>query len=101
MRRTIAVLGVCLLIAAEPAKDAVKKDMDALQGEWTMVSGEINGEKLPDNLVEGAKRTAKGDETSVIINGQVFMKAKVTLDPSKKPKAIDYKMREGETKDKT
>jgi uncharacterized protein (TIGR03067 family) len=31
----------------------------------------------------------------------VFFKAKVTIDPTKKPKAIDYEMTEGPTKGKT
>jgi uncharacterized protein (TIGR03067 family) len=34
------------------------------------------------------------------MGGQVFMKAKITLDPSKKPKTIDYQMIEGFTKGK-
>ncbi len=36
-----------------------------------------------------------------MMGGQVFLKAKITLDPSKKPKTIDYRMLEGFTKGKT
>jgi uncharacterized protein (TIGR03067 family) len=100
MRRLILVLPICLLIAAEPPKNDAKKDRELLQGEWQMVSGEREGRKLPDNIVEGGKRRTEGDETTVEINGQVFMKAKFTIDPSKKPKTIDYRVSEGSNKDK-
>jgi uncharacterized protein (TIGR03067 family) len=34
------------------------------------------------------------------MGGQIFLKAKITIDPSKKPKTIDYEMTEGFTKGK-
>jgi uncharacterized protein (TIGR03067 family) len=100
MRRIACLLPVLLLIAAEPPKDDAKKELELLQGEWKMVSGEREGQKLPDNIIETGKRILKGDETTVEINGMVLMKAKITLDPSKKPKAIDYKITEGQNADK-
>ena len=65
-----------------------------------MVSGEIDGQTLPEEYVKGAKRIAKDNETTVIIGGRVFMKAKFTIDPTKKPKTIDYAMTAGPTKGK-
>lgn len=100
MRRIACLLPVLLLLAAEPPKDDVKKDLDLLQGEWKMVSGESDGQKLSDNIIETGRRIMKGDETTVEINGNLLMKAKITLDPSKKPKAIDYKITEGRNADK-
>ena len=47
------------------------------------------------------KCVCKGDETTTTMSGQVFFKAKITIDPSKKPKTIDYQMTEGFTKGKT
>jgi uncharacterized protein (TIGR03067 family) len=46
------------------------------------------------------KRICKGDETTTTMAGQIFFKAKITIDPSKKPKTIDYQMTEGFTKGK-
>jgi uncharacterized protein (TIGR03067 family) len=38
------------------------------------------------------KRVCKGDEATTTMAGQVFIRAKITIDPSKKPKTIDYQM---------
>jgi uncharacterized protein (TIGR03067 family) len=88
------------LVAAGDAQDAVKKDMALLEGEWSMVSGEANGLSMPKEAVQTGKRVATDGETTITINGQVYLKAKFTIDPTKKPKAIDYTMTEGPTKGK-
>jgi len=87
-------------IRAEESK-AAKKDLAALQGEWSMVSGSADGQPMPDEMRKQMKRVCKGDETTTTMSGQVFFKAKITIDPSKKPKTIDYQMTEGFTKGKT
>ncbi len=66
-----------------------------------MVSGEANGQAMPKEMVKGGKRIAKEGETTILIGGQVYFKAKFSTDPAKKPKAIDYTMTEGPTKGKT
>lgn len=99
--RPILLLTACPLLLVAGDSDAVKKDMTQLQGEWSMVSGEIDKQPMPEALLKGSKRVAKGDETTVTIGGMLFMKAKFTVDPSKKPKTIDYMMTEGLTKGKT
>ncbi len=101
MREILIVSIACFLTAAGNGPDAVKKDMAQLQGEWAMVSGEIDTQAMPADLLKDSKRVAKGDETTVTIGGMLFMKAKFTIDPSKKPKTIDYMMTEGLTKGKT
>jgi uncharacterized protein (TIGR03067 family) len=100
MRRVLAASALIFLLAAASRSDDSKKDLEQLQGEWSMVSGEIDGQALPEDAVKTAKRISKDNETTVSINGQVFMKAKYTVDSSKKPKAIDYEMTEGATKGK-
>ncbi len=80
--------------------EAIKKDQAQLQGEWTMVLGSADGYAMPDTMLANFKRVCKGDETTVTSAGQLFLKAKFTLDPSKKPKTIDYEMTEGFTKGK-
>ena len=91
---------VFFLIAADDPSDQVKKDMTRLGGEWSMVSGQINGKAMPDAFLKGSRRVAKDGVTTVTIGGMPFMKAKFTIDPSKKPKTMDYLMLEGLTKGK-
>ena len=80
---------------------AVQRDMAQLQGEWSMVSGSADGQPMPVEMRQQMKRVCKGDEATTMMAGQVFLKAKITIDPSKKPKTIDYQMTEGFTKGKT
>jgi uncharacterized protein (TIGR03067 family) len=101
MRLIPLVIASFLLIGADAPPDAVKKEMTQLQGEWSMVSGQIDAQPLPEEYVKGARRVAKGEETTVMIGGRLFMKAKFTVDPSKKPKTIDYMMTDGPTKGMT
>ncbi len=85
----------------DKGQDALAKEMAKLAGEWTMVSGEMGGQKMPEEFVKTGKRVTKGNETTSTINGQIFLKATFTIDPSKKPKTIDYLMTDGPTKGKT
>jgi uncharacterized protein (TIGR03067 family) len=94
----LATAAVSLVRAADD--EAVKKDLAQLQGEWTMVSGSADGQAMPDDMRKEMKRVCKGDEITVTMGDRVFLKAKITLDPSKKPKAIDYDMTEGFSKGK-
>jgi uncharacterized protein (TIGR03067 family) len=98
---TVPLIAVLVLAGADGAQDAAKKEMSQLEGEWSMVSGEANGTAMPKDTVSAGKRVAKDGETTITFAGQVYLKAKFTIDPAKKPKAIDYTMTEGPTKGKT
>jgi len=95
----LAALAISFVWAEE--NQAVKQDLAKLQGEWTMVSGSADGQPMPDDMLKQMKRVCKGDETTATMGGQLFIKAKITLDPSKTPKTIDYVMLDGFTKGKT
>ncbi len=101
MRAMRVALAVCLLAGAGRAADAAKEEQARLEGEWSMVSGEIDEQPLPAEYVKGAKRVARAGETTVTIGGRLFMKARYTIDPGKSPKTIDYVMTGGPTKGKT
>jgi uncharacterized protein (TIGR03067 family) len=101
MRVTVLVMAVFILVGAADAQDGMKKEMAQLEGQWSMVSGEANGMSMPKELVQGGKRLAKDGETTITIGGQVYLKAKFSINPTKNPKAIDYTMTEGPTKGKT
>jgi len=91
---------VTISSTAAADNEAIKKDMAQLQGEWSMMSGIADGQPMPEEMLKHMKRICKGDETTVTTAGQIFLKAKIAIDPSKKPKAIDYQMTEGPTKGK-
>jgi uncharacterized protein (TIGR03067 family) len=92
----------CVAISLTAGEDnqAIKKDMAQLQGEWSMVSGTADGQPMPDDMRKQMKRVCKGDEITVTAGGQLFIKAKVSIDPSRKPRTIDYEMTGGFTKGK-
>ena len=77
------------------------QDLAQLQGEWAMQSGTADGFDMPAAMTSTARRICKGDELTVMIGGRLIMKAKITLDPSKKPSQINYQVVEGDTQGKT
>ena len=100
MRKLLLPLFVCFLVGADKADDAVKKDMKLLEGEWSMVSAEREGNALPEEVVKTARRIVKDGETTTELNGKMVLKAKFKVDPSKKPKTIDYDITDGPAKGK-
>jgi uncharacterized protein (TIGR03067 family) len=78
----------------------IKKDLALLQGEWSMISGTADGYPIPKEMLPNSKRVCKGDELTATVGGQLVMKAKIAIDPSKKPKTIDYEVLDGPTKGK-
>lgn len=106
---TMKIIGNALLVAvalftfaaAQPDdRQAVKEDMARLQGEWSMESGVADGYPIPASMLPNSRRVCKGDEITATVGGQVVMKAKITIDPSRRPKTIDYQVIDGPTKGK-
>lgn len=97
----LLTLSVCLAFVPDVTSDAAKTDIASFDGEWSMVSGERDGQPISADFMKQARRVCKNGETTVSFGDQVFLKARFTIDPSKKPKTIDYKVLEGPNKDKT
>jgi uncharacterized protein (TIGR03067 family) len=95
-----ALTAIVVPVALAADDPAIKKDLEQLQGEWSMVSGSADGQSMPGEMLKQMKRVCTGDVATVTMDGQVFLKAKITLDASKKPKTIDYQMIDGFTKGK-
>ena len=97
---TVLVAGIILaaVTAAEEKKDDVKKDRDALQGNWQAVSSEQGGKDQGDEAKEHTL-TFEKDTFTVKRGGEVAVKGTFKLDPSKKPKAIDMTITEGRRDD--
>src|SRR5205809_896176 len=100
MRVLVSLAAAFLLLGADKPADDIKKEMAQLEGEWTMVSGERDGQPVPESFIKSGKRVFKDGESTVTFGDTLFMKAKVSIDPTKKPKTIDYDIIDGPTKGK-
>jgi uncharacterized protein (TIGR03067 family) len=106
MKKTLpAFLTVWFLLAALSSRanqaEAAKKDQDALQGKWTLIAGERDGQAFTPEFMTNSTRTAQGDLTTITIRGQMIMQAKFSVDPSKQPKTVDYAVSAGPYKGAT
>jgi uncharacterized protein (TIGR03067 family) len=80
---TVALLfgGFCI---GDDKKDEKKDDKDLLQGEWVVVSTELNGVEVGRG--KERKLAVKGDEWTAPSNNGVF---KFKIDATKNPKQLD------------
>ncbi|HEX3152047.1 MAG TPA: TIGR03067 domain-containing protein [Gemmataceae bacterium] len=100
MRKFLSISVVLLLVGADTPADAVKKDLAQLEGEWSMVSGEREGQAIPEQYLKSGTRTFKDGVVTVKFGDMLLMTAKVTLDASKSPKTVDYDVTDGMFKGK-
>jgi uncharacterized protein (TIGR03067 family) len=99
MIRCITLVAIFGLIGAAP-QDAAKDDLKKMDGTWTLVSGEEEGQKLSDSTLKTAKAVIKGDKHDVKVGDKTYVGTH-KVDPSKKPKTIDAMDTEGTNKGKT
>ena len=94
----------CPAIAATPSEEVAKKELKALQGTWTVVYSEQNGERRRDvEEVKKMRLTIKDNKWTLEYHNNVKDKhvATLKLDPTQKPKAVDFKFSEGLTAGET
>jgi uncharacterized protein (TIGR03067 family) len=90
------------LIAAEPPKpDAVKKDMDEIQGTWKLVALEADGKQAPAEIVAALKLVFKGNTLTFKPGEPGFTNYKFKLDPTTKPARLDMTHADGTEKGDT
>ena len=75
-----AWLSAGLFVAADAKDDAVKKDMDALQGKWQLVSVERDGKSA--DVPKDAVRVVKGDTYTVTPRPGVTIEGTFKIDPT-------------------
>jgi uncharacterized protein (TIGR03067 family) len=85
---TALIFAVVPLVAADDPAQDLKKERDKLEGEWTIVSVEGKGKKLPDDYIKGWKLTIKGDQWT-FMSRKTEYKSTFKIDPAKDPKTID------------
>jgi uncharacterized protein (TIGR03067 family) len=94
----VFVSSAALLLGADDAK----KDLDQFQGTWTVVKAERGGKELPKEELKKMEVSVQENVMS-ITEDKSDPKAKpekavLELDPSKKPKSINFKPEEGKDK---
>jgi uncharacterized protein (TIGR03067 family) len=69
-----------------------------LQGEWLAVELDRDAKPMPKEWLAYGSRTMDGNETKVIFGGQTMVHAKVKIDESVTPIAVDYLNLSGQAK---
>jgi uncharacterized protein (TIGR03067 family) len=64
--------------------------MKKLEGEWLPVKLITNGEEMRADWLAFGSRTMRGNEMKVVFGGQTMVHAKVRIDESAAPMAVDY-----------
>jgi uncharacterized protein (TIGR03067 family) len=109
-RHAVAVVAVVSLMcgvglsgAADEAKEeAVKKELQAFQGTWRLISRELDGKKASEEeLKDRVVVFDAAGKVSARHGDKITFEAAWKIDPTKKPKAVDSTSTLGENKGKT
>jgi len=60
------------------------------EGEWSMLSGVMDGKAMDASLLPWVKRVTQGNQTTVLAGPQTMLQVEFTFDPSSSPQTIDY-----------
>ena len=93
----VGVLVVAFAAAAVADDDGAKKaaadEMKKFAGTWAPVAVEVNGMKLDEEMIKELRYVFKEDGTWKLTAGDnTVADGTFTVDPTKKPKTIDYKI---------
>jgi len=101
---TIALPLVCftfLAAAADEKHAAIKKDRKKYEGTWRVISLEANGNKSPEGDAKKITVVNKADGTWILqVDGEKITEGTSEIDPTQKPKTIDFMATEGDQKGK-
>jgi len=101
MRQTI-VGGVLVVIMGAVAARADQGDnpFKQLEGNWTVVSGQENGQALPAERIKGARVSVTAATITVAVGDKTRRVMTYKMDATRNPKTIDMTETEGTEKDK-
>jgi uncharacterized protein (TIGR03067 family) len=94
-------LAPCFLMIAAGSDDVARTDRELIQGSWKIVSITQDGEKEPDESVQGGRIEFSEAGYTVRANDQIGEQGTQSLDSTKQPKTIDFKITRGHDKGKT
>ena len=92
---------LCLALAQPTNEEKAKKDLEKMQGTWTMQALEINGKDVPLQQLQDTVLIVKADEYRTKIKDKELFGFRIKLDPSKDPKEIDMIKKEPDGSEKT
>jgi len=92
LRLVLCAVLALLSYPALRAQSELSKELQALQGTWIISS--IDGKPVPATNPE-VDLVIDGNNYSQVLDGKVTERGEIRLDPSKKPMAIDFFIKEG------
>src|SRR5262249_18824296 len=79
----------CLALAQASAQEKANKDLERMQGRWTMQALEVNGKDVAEEKLQDTILIIKGDEYRTKVNDKEPPGYRLKLDASKNSKAVD------------
>ncbi len=70
-------------------QEVVQKDLEAMQGEWALVFGGINGHPIHQGDLSKYRRVCTGNEVTEWEDDKIIRHVRMVIDPSKHPKQVD------------
>jgi uncharacterized protein (TIGR03067 family) len=98
LRVVMVVAAAGFFLGADASEDAVKKEREKLKGTWKITSFQVNGQQpIGDDQLDSITTTIdeKGKLT-VEAGGATVVEATTKIDPTKKPKTIDFAFTDGQ-----
>jgi uncharacterized protein (TIGR03067 family) len=88
-----------VLLAGDAKENAVTKDLEQLQGVWSVVSMEMDGKPLSEERRKKTRLTIRGEKFT-FDTGADSHEGLYKIDPSKDPKQLDIVITRGDEKGK-
>lgn len=99
MRSFSCVFLLATLALPGGREEAAKKDLERLQGTYTIAAMEVDGKLVSEERLKGTTLTIKGDRYILKVKEQTF-ETVLRLNPTKDPKEVDMVFVDGANKDK-
>jgi uncharacterized protein (TIGR03067 family) len=100
----MVVAMVCLVAAIgrlSAADEDAKKELKSLQGTWKVTALTHDGKEAPKDAIEKMVLMVKDDTYTLKMGGDEEESGTIKIDPSEKPKTIDFVIKKGKDKGKT
>ena len=101
IRSAVSAGLIVLMVTSLMAGEAVKNDVDAIQGTWKIVNLEADSKQAPAGIVAALKLTFKGDTLTFTLGEPGFSNYNYKLDPTTKPASFDMIHADGDHKGET
>jgi len=88
-------------VAPPENRQMARKDLKKLQGTWERVAMEVEGEEVPDEHLKGWVAIHEADQLILKVDGKIYRRGVITLNPTRTPKAINTWDSDGPNRDQT